>query len=137
MDGGVGRYHVSLSTADESSDKKGRSRAEAHLSQLVNLIARFPMVNPSSKLEQTPEQQLQTTEEGVDVVKLMTQMRAKYKVACATLGVRPRLVAATIGGDVVEGGAKERSSDGRAPETKRIWNFETAARTAGPRGLGF
>jgi hypothetical protein len=39
----------------------------------------------------------------------MTQIRAKYKVACATLGVRPRLVAATVGGDVVQGGVFEKA----------------------------
>lgn len=97
------------------------------------------MVNPSTERQQTSEQQPQTTEdEEVDIVKLMTQIRAKYKVACATLGVRPRLMAATFGGDVVQGGVEGRfGSSGGALEKKQIWDFEKAVRVAGPAGLGF
>ena len=112
-------------------------RAEAHLSQLLNLIARFPMVNPSSGHPQTSEQQPWTTEEEVDIVKLMTQIRAKYKVVCSTLGMRPRLVAATLGGDVVQNPVEERSYGDGIPVKKQIWNFEKAVRMAGPGGLGF
>jgi hypothetical protein len=89
-------------------------------------------------MQQTTEQQQPPTEEDVDVVRLMTQIRAKYKVVCATLGVRPRLVTATVGGDVVPSEVEERSIGGAgAPGKKRIWNFEEAARMAGPGGLGF
>ena len=87
------------------------------------------MVNPSSEQR--------TTEEEVDIVKLMAQIRAKYKAVCATLGVRPRLVGATLGGDVVQDSVEERSNSGGAPVKKQIWNFEKAVRMAGPGGLGF
>lgn len=97
------------------------------------------MVNPSSGSQQTSEQQPwpQTTEEEVDIVKLMTQIRAKYKAVCSTLGMRPRLVAATLGGDVVQGSVEERSNGDGTPVKKQIWNFEKAVRMAGPGGLGF
>ena len=94
-------------------------------------------MNPSSEREQTSEQQPWTTDEDVDIVKLMTQIRAKYKAVCATLGVRPRLVAATFGGDVVQGGAEEECKDGSTPEKEHVWNFEQAVKMAGPGGLGF
>ena len=93
------------------------------------------MVNPSSGRQQISEQQPRTTEEEVDIVKLMTQIRAKYKAACATLGVRPRLVGATLGGDVVQDSVEERSDGGVAPV--KVWKFEKAVRMAGPGGLGF
>jgi len=75
----------------------------------------------------------------VDVVKVMTQIRAKYRAVCATLGVRPRLVAATLGGDVVQGEVegKSSSSGGGTLEKKQVWDFEEAVRMAGPAGLGF
>ena len=73
----------------------------------------------------------------MDIVKLMAQVRAKYKAGCATLGVRPRLVAATLGGDVVQGEVDERSGSGGTPVKKPVWNFEKAVRMAGPGGLGF
>ncbi len=96
------------------------------------------MVNPSSGRQQTSEQQpWTTTEEEVDIVKLMTQIRAKYKVVCSTLGMRPRLVAATLGGDVVQSPVEERLNGDGIPVKKQIWNFEKAVRMAGPGGLGF
>ena len=95
------------------------------------------MVNPSSGRQQTSEQQPRTTVEEVDIVKLMTQIRAKYKAACATLGVRPRLVGATLGGDVVQDSVEERSGGGGVPVKKQVWKFEKAVRMAGPGGLGF
>ena len=58
------------------------------------LIACFPMVNPSFGSQKIPEQRSRTTEE-VDVV----QIWAKYKAARPTLGVRPRLVGASLGGE--------------------------------------
>ena len=97
------------------------------------------MVNPSAERRQTCEEQPQTTEEDVDIVGLMTQIRAKYKVACATLGVRPRLVAATFGGDVVQSGVEVEGRFGSSGilEKKPVWDFEKAVRVAGPAGLGF
>jgi len=96
------------------------------------------MINPSTERQQTPEEQPQAAEEDVDIVKLITQIRAKYKVACATLGVRARLVAATLGGDVVQSGVEGRSGGGGGRlEKKQIWDFEEAVRMAGPAGLGF
>ena len=73
----------------------------------------------------------------MDIVKLMMQIRAKYKAVCSTLGMRPRLVAATLGGDVVQGLVEGRSNGGSTPVKKQIWNFEKAVRMAGPGGLGF
>ena len=69
----------------------------------------------------------------MDIVKLMTQIRAKYKAACATVGVRPRLVGATLGGDVAQGSVEERPGGG-APVKKQVWKFEKAVKMAGPGG---
>jgi hypothetical protein len=84
------------------------------------------MVHPSSGRQKTSKQQPGTTEEEVDIVELMTQIRAKSRVAYASLG-----------GDVVQGLAGERSNGGGAPVKKQIWKFEKAMGMAGPGGLWF
>ncbi|KAG8763539.1 hypothetical protein FRC12_008516 [Ceratobasidium sp. 428] len=60
-------------------------RTIRHAEQLLSLIAKFPMTNPSTAIEEGSQ---------IDIVRLFTQIRSKYKVLCSTLGVRPRLVAA-------------------------------------------
>ncbi|QRV95608.1 hypothetical protein RhiJN_23626 [Ceratobasidium sp. AG-Ba] len=60
-------------------------RAIRHAEQLLALISKFPMVNPSTAVDESSQ---------LDIVHLFTQIRSKYKALCSTLGVRPRLVAA-------------------------------------------
>ncbi|KAG9097717.1 hypothetical protein FRC07_010741 [Ceratobasidium sp. 392] len=60
-------------------------RAIRHAEQLLSLIAKFPMTNPSTTVEEGSQ---------LDIVRLFTQIRSKYKVLCSTVGVRPRLLAA-------------------------------------------
>lgn len=47
------------------------------------------------------------------------------------------MVAATLGGDVVQSPVEERLNGDGIPVKKQIWNFEKAVRMAGPGGLGF
>ncbi|KAM5545576.1 hypothetical protein V8D89_000614 [Ganoderma adspersum] len=60
-------------------------RAQNHIRHLLELVARFPRVNPSSTGDDDPE---------VDIPRLFRQIRSRYKLLCATLGVRPSLRAA-------------------------------------------
>ncbi|KAF8603326.1 DUF1715-domain-containing protein [Ceratobasidium sp. AG-I] len=59
-------------------------RATRHAEQLLSLISKFPMTNPSMASEAGSE---------LDIVRLFTQIRSRYKALCSTLGVRPRLLA--------------------------------------------
>ncbi|KAF8734426.1 GTPase activator, partial [Rhizoctonia solani] len=60
-------------------------RAIHHAEQLVLLISKFPMTNPPV----SPQ-----AESQIDIVRLYTQIRSRYKALCSTLGFRPRLVSA-------------------------------------------
>ncbi|KAI0668168.1 DUF1715-domain-containing protein [Trametes maxima] len=65
----------SLPTQDE--------RTLNHIRHLLDLIAQFPRENPSAS---APSE--------LDIPKLFRQIRSRYKLLCATLGVRPTLRAA-------------------------------------------
>ncbi|KAI1793664.1 hypothetical protein LXA43DRAFT_941956 [Ganoderma leucocontextum] len=62
-------------------------RAQNHIRHLLELVARFPRVNPSAGPDTDPER-------DVDIPRLFRQIRSRYKLLCATLGVRPSLRAA-------------------------------------------
>lgn len=66
-------YHVKAGTTE--------SRAAQQASAIFELASRFPTSNPKH--------------EDFDVVKLLNQIRSKYKVLCATVGTRPRMFVAT------------------------------------------
>ncbi|KAG9080306.1 hypothetical protein FRC06_006807 [Ceratobasidium sp. 370] len=80
-------------------------RAIRHAEQLLSLIAKFPMVNPSTAVEAGSQ---------LDIVHLFTQIRSKYKALCSTLGVRPRLLTA---GTVSSADGLVDDSDPSAPVT--------------------
>ncbi|KAI0698996.1 hypothetical protein BC835DRAFT_1268401 [Cytidiella melzeri] len=61
--------------------KGGRDDRIVHnIRHLLELIARFPRVNPSSS---------ETSD--LDIPRLFRQIRSRYRALCATLGVRPTL----------------------------------------------
>ena len=68
-------------------------RAQNHIRHLLELVARFPRVNPSSAGSSSDDP---SSAPGVDVdiPRLFRQIRSRYKLLCATLGVRPSLRAA-------------------------------------------
>ncbi|KAL5501128.1 hypothetical protein ACEPAH_9515 [Sanghuangporus vaninii] len=64
-----------------SEHGKGKdNRVKHNASLLLDLIAQFPMENPSHP-----------TLEELDIPKLFAQIRARYKVLCSILGVKPSL----------------------------------------------
>ncbi|GAA5978917.1 hypothetical protein JCM11641_000093 [Rhodosporidiobolus odoratus] len=85
-------------------------RANHNLDTLFSLIASFPTSNDSSSLSQTaPTSSITSTEtsstppasvqqDDVDIPALLTSLRSKYRTACASLGVRPRMAVAGAGG---------------------------------------
>ncbi|KZV98891.1 DUF1715-domain-containing protein [Exidia glandulosa HHB12029] len=79
----VGFYHgfASLWRAYHIKSGATESRAAQQANTILDLVAKFPTSNPKH--------------EDFDVVKLLNQIRSKYKVLCATLGTRPRMFVAS------------------------------------------
>ncbi|KAF5346335.1 hypothetical protein D9758_011500 [Tetrapyrgos nigripes] len=70
---------------------KQEGRAFQHTKQLLNLISRFPRVNPSSvESSSSPAAGEDDAEVITDIPKLFRQIRSKYKALCATVNVRPK-----------------------------------------------
>ncbi|KAJ3500045.1 hypothetical protein NLJ89_g9964 [Agrocybe chaxingu] len=85
---------------------KADDRASQHIKHLLDLIARFPRVNPSSTNANAEENEL-------DISKLQRQIRSRYKALCSSLGVRPRLLSAEIAAlDREDGSASPREDTG-------------------------
>lgn len=66
-------------------------RTQNHIRHLLELIAQFPRVNPSAAAAASDGT---SSEAEVDIPRLFRQIRSRYKLLCATLGVRPTMRAA-------------------------------------------
>jgi primary-amine oxidase len=64
----------------QAAEDEKETRVQQHIRHLLELIAKFPIVNPST-----------TSDKDFDVARLMNQIRTRYKALCATIGVRTRL----------------------------------------------
>ncbi|KAG8756959.1 hypothetical protein FRC11_004903 [Ceratobasidium sp. 423] len=85
-------------------------RAIHHAEQLLSLISKFPMTNPPVAPQAEPQ---------VDIVRLYTQIRSRYKALCSTLGVRPRLVSSgAIPSDPSSSGQNDELREGVQPSNR-------------------
>ncbi|KAG2022414.1 hypothetical protein CC2G_000164 [Coprinopsis cinerea AmutBmut pab1-1] len=111
-------------------DGKGKTDEKKlhHISTLLNLIAQFPTKNPSP------------TSSEVDFLKLLRQIRSKYKLLCAVLGVRPRLHAADDAPSSPSASPPQNTNDADAMDedgkVKRrtkpsVWKIEPESTTSG------
>ncbi|EJF61905.1 hypothetical protein DICSQDRAFT_85407 [Dichomitus squalens LYAD-421 SS1] len=66
-------------------------RAQNHIRHLLELIQKFPRVNPSTAVA---ENEAAGSSSELDIPRLFRQIRSRYKVFCAALGIRPTLRAA-------------------------------------------
>ncbi|KAF8164414.1 hypothetical protein BJ912DRAFT_1049226 [Pholiota molesta] len=90
---------------------RGDDRAAQHIRLILASIAQFPRVNPSSAPPSSVGGPAVAVEAGpnaqpdpeLDITQLLRQIRSRYKVLCASLGVRPRL--RTAAGPRTRGGA--------------------------------
>ncbi|KAG8930998.1 hypothetical protein FRC02_003366 [Tulasnella sp. 418] len=129
------------------STRDPESRAMTHITHLLGLIADFPLRNPSpdgSGMAPT------TSDSGhapavtqdpapVDITKMLTQIRSKYRALCSTLGVKPRLRAATAQLD--HSPNKMSESDDNPFENSKpvnsIWKLNKAQKHGGNEDLTF
>lgn len=81
-------------------------RASGHAKQLLDLIASFPINNPSSSLSHDKQPETDGVQEStsnstseqkpVDLAALLAQIRSRYRLLCSSLGVRPRLATSSV-----------------------------------------
>jgi hypothetical protein len=74
-------------------------RAVNHIETLLNLISAFPIFNPTPPDDLSPTADTETA----DLAANLERIRARYRLLCSSLGIRPRLAtASTKDGDVDE-----------------------------------
>jgi len=99
----------------------------------LDAIAQFPRTNPApsgTSSESDPSAE-------VDIPRLFRQIRARYKVLCATLGVRPSLRATANGfQEDGDGGESMRPDSGSKP--KGVWEVDgIGKKRTGPQAFSF
>ena len=89
------------------------SRPLQNLNQLLSLVALFPTINlsstPDDDAPSSPSQTTTTSSSSSepDLSALLERIRARYKLTCSSLGIRPRLTAAKMtDADEEEGGGE-------------------------------
>ncbi|KAL1943481.1 hypothetical protein VTO73DRAFT_3926 [Trametes versicolor] len=107
-------------------------RAMNHIRHLLDLLAQFPRANPSAG---GPSE--------VDIPKLFRQIRSRYKLLCATLGVRATLRAAdgsATGPESADAESPDASvREGEKPHgaKKNVWAVHTAGDALASTELNF
>lgn len=71
-------------------------RPYANLEQVLQMVSSFPTANDSTSLSAPAV--APATDGGIDIPVLLTSIRSKYRAACASLGIRPRMVAGDVEG---------------------------------------
>lgn len=66
-------------------------RAMIALDQVLAFVHSFPVINDSTLVEES------ISSSQVDISALLTSIRTKYRAACASLGIRPRMMAGSTG----------------------------------------
>lgn len=79
--------------------------------RLLELIAQFPRINPSSTDKSS----------DLDISQLLSRIRSRYKVLCSSLGVRPTL-RASLSDQAADNEEMADSDGGRGKESgPRVW----------------
>jgi hypothetical protein len=88
-------------------------------------------------------------DQGVDFSQLLSRIRARYKAACASLRIRPRMRPSgplqNLSTGEVEPEMAIEENDGLDPDHRTqnvtnkpsVWSFTSAARKAGDGGMAF
>ena len=109
-------------------------RAQNHVRHLLDLIAQFPRANPSAAA--AANNGTTPTEPELDIPRLFRQIRSRYKLLCATLGVRPALRAAD--GSAPSPERAEDAVPGPAPVKRgSVWAVHDARAGGGGEELSF
>ena len=83
---------ITRSTPDEAKRTRKQTKQVQHLGALLALIEGFPMAN-----DVIPEGSAAAEDDDKDMATLLERIRARYKLTCSVLGVRPRGANGEIG----------------------------------------
>jgi len=89
-------------------EASAESRASHNIKLLLDLIAQFPVVNPSA-----------SAPSDLDLSKLLSQIRSRYKMLCATVGVKPSLRASNVRAE-----ASDADTDREPKGSKPLWKLD-------------
>lgn len=147
-------YFISLSPSLTSVFWPSR-RALHHARHLLSLLSQFPATNPS-QADQPQSSTNPPPSTELDISSLQRQIRSRYKVLCASLGIRPSLRAnsspagenglddgMSVDGTTLNGNVNDnRSMEGRsggAGGGKKIWKVDASRGVwlSEPQGLSF
>ena len=102
-------------------------RALGHAKQLLDLIGTFPTLNPSIESGPTHNAPLAraTSPASVDLPTLLGAIRARYRLLCSSLGIRPRLISAKDGQASLGIGTEDGAGEGvegpmKGVDTKKL-----------------
>lgn len=79
-------------------------RANHHITSLLSATDRFPAVNPKPGADAEAESQATTPGDELDVSKLLSQIRSRYKALCSVLSVPLRLRSVATGQEPLPSG---------------------------------
>ncbi|KAL7415380.1 hypothetical protein BDY24DRAFT_439800 [Mrakia frigida] len=110
---GMGLFWKDLLEAQAVEGAK-ESRPLQNLHQLLSLVSLFPTINLSSPdAPASPSSQTNSSSSEPDLSALLERIRARYKLTCSSLGIRPRLTAAKMTDADEEAGEGEVMSKGK------------------------
>lgn len=117
-------------TSHPLTHPRSSRRAVHHIAHLLDLIRRFPTVNPSTAQS--------SSEVEIDLSKLQSHIRSRYKALCASLGVRPTLRVGAGNDDTEEGGGANGTLAPNNTSAKRdVWMLEDDVKRPSMQGLSF
>ena len=102
------------------------SRVMHHARHLLDITSQFPRANPSTSLTGSDG-------DGVDISALQRQTRSRYKLLCATLGIRPSLRAADVDDDRMD----DADGANRDKRKKNVWKVDGPLIPKSEQGLSF
>lgn len=116
--GCVQRY---LALASYSSAHVFDRRIQHNVSLLLSAIDRFPMTNPKSSATSVDATVAPESDE-LDITRLLSQTRSRYRTLCAVLGVRPRLRAVAAGEEQMT--SESHEDNAVSSKSSSIWQLD-------------
>ncbi|KAJ7184150.1 DUF1715-domain-containing protein [Mycena filopes] len=89
-------------------------RAAHHIRHLLELIAQFPLVNPSAA----------DSASEVDILKLSRQIQSRYRALCSTLGVKPANIRASGSTPDADSPEPPPDADSDTPRRQPVWKID-------------
>ncbi|EIM84841.1 uncharacterized protein STEHIDRAFT_60757 [Stereum hirsutum FP-91666 SS1] len=151
---GFAKFWITVAESQTSNGTNTFRRAIHHARHLLSLLAQFPATNPSPAPAPAAPSSTSHTEilsatsspsSELDISSLQRQIRSRYKVLCASLGIKPSLRAnSSPGGEIGQDDGMNMDSTVNGPSEgrgggKKIWKVDVS-RGVGPQepqGLSF